>query len=57
MRVTINDGRTLVGTFMAFDKHLNVVVSETEEYRTIKPKKQGIAEFFFGINIIAQYQK
>ena len=41
VRVTISDNRMLVGTFMAFDKHLNLVLSECEEFRTIKPKKQG----------------
>ena len=41
VRVTILDGRMLVGTFLAFDKHLNLVISETEEFRPIKPKKKG----------------
>ena len=41
VRVTIQDGRMLVGTFLAFDKHLNVVVSDTEEFRRIKPKNKG----------------
>jgi small nuclear ribonucleoprotein (snRNP)-like protein len=30
-----------VGTFLAFDKHLNVVLSDTEEYRKIRLKKKN----------------
>ncbi|KRX07391.1 Like-Sm (LSM) domain [Pseudocohnilembus persalinus] len=40
VRVTISDGRILVGTFIAFDKHLNVVLCETEEFRFIKNKNK-----------------
>mmetsp|Transcript_16326 Transcript_16326/g.23932 ORF Transcript_16326/g.23932 Transcript_16326/m.23932 type:complete len:169 (-) Transcript_16326:98-604(-) len=38
IRVTLQDSRIVVGTFLAFDKHLNLVLSETEEFRTIRSK-------------------
>ena len=41
IRVTIDDNRMIVGTFLAFDKHFNLVISETEEFRRLKPKKRG----------------
>lgn len=44
VRCTINDNRMLVGTFLAFDKHLNIVIADTEEFRRIKPKKKGDPE-------------
>ena len=36
--MTLHDGRSIVGTFLAFDKHLNLVLSESEEFRTLKSK-------------------
>ena len=39
LRVTLQDRRALVGTFMAFDKHMNMVLGDCEEWRTTKAKR------------------
>jgi small nuclear ribonucleoprotein B and B' len=30
VRVTIHDGRMLVGTYIAYDKHMNLVLADTD---------------------------
>jgi small nuclear ribonucleoprotein B and B' len=44
LRVTLHDGRAIVGTFLAFDKHLNLVLSEAEEFRSIQQKAAVLEE-------------
>ena len=43
MRIQISETRTLLGTFMAYDKHMNLVLGDCEEYRKVRGKKGNSA--------------
>ena len=49
----------IVGTFLAFDKHMNLVLSETEEIRILKAKKKGsnFPLYYFCLYILGDLEK
>lgn len=44
LRITLSDSRIITGTFLAFDKHLNLVLSDAQEFRMLKGSKSNVVE-------------
>ncbi len=35
MRITTNEGRVIIGTFLAYDKYMNIILADSEEFRKV----------------------
>ncbi|SBT72400.1 small nuclear ribonucleoprotein-associated protein B, putative [Plasmodium malariae] len=44
VRVTISDTRYFVGTFLSYDRHMNLVLVDTEEFRKVKSQENSFKE-------------
>jgi small nuclear ribonucleoprotein B and B' len=45
LKLTLQDGRVFIGQMIAFDRYMNLVLADCEEFRTVKKKGMDLRLF------------